>query len=265
MGRSTFAKFHWKPKLRPAVGGVERGGQDQRRRPRLPPPGPVGRHHRRRLPRVGARAAAVRRRLRRPIRLRHPGPDQDHPGGGGPGPPGRPPGPGPGGGQLLRRDRAGGVLHAERRPRHRFHQRPAAAGPELLLPGYPAQAAGRPQLHPAAGKRAQVPGRAFPAGRAHGHGQPAGPGQLRAELLGPARPAGGPGRGLPHLPRRPGRPGRAQAPAAAGELRRPLQPGAAVLRQPVRGRAAAHHRRVHLRAQQVRSGGDPDQDGGRAA
>ena len=62
-----------------------------------------------------------------------------------------------------------------------------------------------------------------------------------------------------------GRPGRAQAQAAAGELRRPLQPGAAVLRQPVRGGAAAHHRRVHLRAQQVRQGGDPDQDGGRAA
>ena len=95
----------------PAVGGVERGGEDQRRRPRLPPPGPVGRHHRRRLPRVGARAAAVRRRLRRPVRLRRAGPHQAHPRGGGAGPPGRPAGPGPGGGQLLRRDRAGGVLH----------------------------------------------------------------------------------------------------------------------------------------------------------
>jgi hypothetical protein len=146
-----------------------------------------------------------------------------------------------------------------------FSNDPAAAGPEFLLPRYSAQAAGRLQLHPAARKRAQVPGRALPAGRAHGHGQPAGPGELRAQLLGPARAAGGPGLGLPHLPRRPGRPGRAQAQAAAGELRRPLQPGAAVLLQPDRGRAAAHHRRVRVRAEQVRPRGDPDPDGGRAA
>ena len=69
------------------------------------------------FPRVGARAAVVRRRLRRSLRVRHPGPDQDRARKGGPGPPGRP----------------------------------------------------------------------------HGHGQPAGPGQLRAQLLGPARAAGGPG------------------------------------------------------------------------
>ena len=45
----------------------------------------------------------------------------------------------------------------------------------------------------------------------------------------------------------------AQAAAAARKLRRPLQPGPAVLHQPDRRRAAAHHRRVHLRAQQVRA------------
>ena len=168
----------------PAVGGVERGGQDQRRRPRLPPPRPVGRDRRRRLPRVGARAAAVRRGLRRPVRLRRARPDQAHPRGGGPGPPGRPPGPRPGGGQLLRRDRAGRVLHPQRRPRHRLHQRPAAAGPQLLLPRHPAQAAGRPQLHPAAGQRAQVPVRALPAGRAHGDGQPAGAGSTTSPTPG---------------------------------------------------------------------------------
>ena len=145
-GRSTFAKFHWKPKL---------GLQSVVWNEALKINGADPDFHRRdlwdaitpgRLPRVGAWAAAVRRRLRRPVRLRRARPDQDHPRGGGPGPPGRPPGPGPGGGQLLRRDRAGGVLHAERRPRHRFHQRPAAAGPQLLLPRYPAQAAGRPNF-----------------------------------------------------------------------------------------------------------------------
>ena len=49
----------------PAVGGLERGGQAQRRRSRLPPPRPVGRDPDGRLPGVGARPAAVRRGLRR--------------------------------------------------------------------------------------------------------------------------------------------------------------------------------------------------------
>ena len=53
------------------------------------------------FPRVGARAAVVRRRLRRSLRVRHPGPDQDRARGGGPGPPGRPSGPGPGGGHFF--------------------------------------------------------------------------------------------------------------------------------------------------------------------
>ena len=76
------------------------------------------------------------------------------------------------------------------------------------------------------------------------------------------RPAGGSGRGLHHLP---GRRDRAQAAAAPGELRRPLQPGPPVLPQPDRGRAAPHRRRVHVRAEQVRPGRDPGPDGRRAA
>ena len=43
--------------------------------------------------------------------------------------------------------------------------------------------------------------------------------------------------------------GGGEAAAAAGVLRRPLQPGGPVLPQPDAGRAAAHHRRVHVRAQ----------------
>ena len=42
-GRSTFVKFHWKPKLGHAVGAVGRGGEDQRRRSRLPPSRPLER------------------------------------------------------------------------------------------------------------------------------------------------------------------------------------------------------------------------------
>ena len=41
---------------------------------------------------------------------------------------------------------------------------------------------------------------------------------------------------------------------AAGELRRPLQPGPPVLRQPDAGRAAAHRRRLRVRAEQGASG-----------
>ena len=47
-----------------------------------------------------------------------------------------------------------------------------------------------------------------------------------------------------------GRGGRPEATAASRELRRPLQPGRAVLPQPDARRAAAHRRRVHVRAEQ---------------
>ena len=42
-------------------------------------------------------------------------------------------------------------------PGHRFQQRSAAAGPQLLLSRYPAQAAGRPELHPSSDQRAEMP------------------------------------------------------------------------------------------------------------
>ena len=40
-------------------------------------------------------------------------------------------------------------------PGHRLHQRPAAAGPQLLLPRHPAEAARQPQLHPHPDQRAR--------------------------------------------------------------------------------------------------------------
>ena len=63
----------------------------------------------------------------------------------------------------------------------------------------------------------------------------------------------------------PGAGGRPQAAAARGQLRRPLQPGPPVLYQSGHRRATAHRRGVHLRAQQVRPGGHPAPDAGRAA
>ena len=212
-GKSTFVKFHWKPKqgLQSVVWNeaVKINGADPD-------------FHRRDLwdaiaagdfPEWELRPAALRRRLRRQVRLRRPRRDQDHPRGGRAGPAGRPAGARPGRRQLLRRDRAGRLLHAEHRARHRLQQRPAAAGAQLLLPRHPAQAARRPELHPHPDQRAEVPVRALPAGRPHGDGQPDGPGQLRAELVGGrrGRPARGPGGRLHQLP---GAGGRRQAAAA---------------------------------------------------
>ena len=182
-GKSTFVKFHWKPKqgLQSVVWNeaVKINGADPD-------------FHRRDLwdaieagdfPEWELGPAALRRGLRREVRVRRARRDQDHPRGAGAGPAGRPDGPRPPRGQLLRRDRAGRLLHAEHRAGDRLQQRPAAAGAELLLPRHPAQAARRPELHAHPDQRAEVPVLALPAGRPHGHAQPQGPGQLRAELL----------------------------------------------------------------------------------
>ena len=55
--------------------------------------------------------------------------------------------------------------------------------------------------------------------------------------------------GLPVLPRAGGRP---QGPRPLGDVRRPLQPGPAVLHQPDRDRADAHRQRPDVRAEQGR-------------
>ena len=246
----------------PAVGAVERSRQDQRSRSGLPPARPVGGHQLRRLPGMGAGSATVRRRIRRPVRLRRPRRDEDHPGGGRAGPAGGPSRPGPGRGQLLRRDRTGRLRHLEHRARHRLHQRPAPAGPQLLLSGHTTQAPGQPELRPTAGQRTQVPGGPFPAGRPHDHGESDHPGQLRAQLVAGrcGRSAGG---SRPRVRQLPGRGVRAQAPAAGRKLRRPLQPGPPGLRQPDRRGATPPHRRVRVRARQMRAPRHPRPDGRR--
>ena len=77
--------------------------------------------------------------------------------------------------------------------------------------------------------------------------QPQGPGQLRAELVGPSqRPARSARPRLPLLPR--GSDRGAQAARPRRDLRRPLQPGPAVLYQSDRDRAGAHRRRLDVRA-----------------
>jgi catalase len=86
--------------------------------------------------------------------------------------------------QLLRRDRAGGVLHGARDPGHRLHQRPAAGRAHPLLRGHAALAAGRAQLPRAAHQRAARARAQQPARRPAPPGDPARPRGLRAELAG---------------------------------------------------------------------------------
>ena len=155
-------------------------------------------------------------------------PDQADPGGNPAADPGRPAGARPHAGQLLRRNRAGRVHDPERAARHRLLQRPAAAGPQLLLSRHAAEAARQPELHAYSDQCAEMPVPSFPAGRPYGDAQSGRACELSAQLV-RRRPAGIAAARL-HAVRR-GRAG-SQAPAARGKLCRSLQPGAAVLHQP---------------------------------
>ena len=246
---------------RPAVGAVGRGGQDQRRRSRLPPARPVDRDRAGRLPGVGARRAAVRRRVRRQLRLRRARRHQADPRGAHAGPPDRPAGARPERRQLLRRDRAGGVLHAEHRARHRLHQRPAAAGPQLLVSRHAVQAARRPELHLPAGERAALPVRPLPAGRAHGRWPTRSGGSTTSRTRRRATPRGpreDPERGFRSFPaEEAGRKRRLRPESFADHYSQARQ--FFLSQQP--DRAAAHHRRVRVRAEQGRARRDPRADG----
>ncbi len=183
-GKSTFVKFHWKPKL---------GMQSVVWNEALKINGMDPDFHRRdlwdaiqigRLSGMGAGAAIVRRGVRRQVCFRRARRDQDHSGGRGAGAARRAAGARSRRRQFLRRDRAGRVLHAEHRPRHRLHERSAAAGTELLVSRHAAEAPRQPQLHLSADQRAEMPVPPFPAGRAHGVPQSEGTRELRAQFLG---------------------------------------------------------------------------------
>ena len=83
--------------------------------------------------------------------------------------------------ELLRRDRAGRLPHRAPRARHRGHQRPAAAGPAVLLPRHAADPPRRPELHPAADQPAALPGQRHAARRHAPDRGPHRPGALPAQ------------------------------------------------------------------------------------
>ena len=84
--------------------------------------------------------------------------------------------------QLLRRDRAGGLLHGAHRPRHRLQQRSAAGRPHPFVRGYADHAAGRPELPRDPDQRAARAGAQQPARRHAPAGDPSRPRVVRAQL-----------------------------------------------------------------------------------
>ena len=167
---------------RGALAGLGRGPAPGRGRPGLPPARPVERHRAGGVSAVRARPAADRGAGRAVVPLRPAGRDQDLAGGAGAGAAGGPADPRPQPGQLLRRDGAGRLPPGQRRAGDRLLQRPAAPGAPLLLPGHPADPAGRAELpraadQPLGGAGAQQPARRLHA--PHGEHQPH---QLPAQL-----------------------------------------------------------------------------------
>ena len=182
-GKSTFVKFHWKPKL---------GLQSVVWNEAVKINGADPDFHRRDLwnaiqsgdfPGVGTGPAAFRSGIRRQVRLRRARRDQDHPRGAGSHPPV---------GRLVL-DRCVDNFFAETEqvafctqnivPGIDFSERPVAARPQFLLPRHASEAARRSQLHPPAHQRPEVPLRQLPAGRAHGDEQSQRQGELRAEFV----------------------------------------------------------------------------------
>ena len=168
---------------RHAFAGVGRGGEDLRRRSRLPSPRSVGGDRGGRLSRSGSWAcrSSPRNRPRRftfdvldatkivPEELvpivpvgklvlnRNPG-------------------------QLLRRDRAGGVLHRARRARHRLHQRSAAGRPHPLVRRHADLAARRSELPRDPDQRADRAGAQQPARRHASAGDQSRPGRRTSRI-----------------------------------------------------------------------------------
>ena len=166
-GETSLVKFHWKPRRRRAFPGL--GGGADRRRGATPTSTAATWPTASRRARSSSTSSGMQvmpddgtRHVRghRPAR-----PDQARPRGAGAGSAGRQADAEPQPDELLRRDRAGRLPHRQPRAGHRGHQRPADAGPAVLLPRHPAHPPGRPELHPAADQPAALPGQRHAARR----------------------------------------------------------------------------------------------------
>ena len=251
-GKSTFVKFHWRPTVGAAVDGLGRGGEDRRRRSRLSIAATCSRAiDARRLPGMGRSACSVRPGDRRRARLRHPRRDQAHP----------------------RGDRAADGRSAgwcsTASPDNFFAETeqvafcPATSCPGIDFSNDPLlqgrlfsyldtqlSRLGAPNFHQIPINAPVCPFQQLPARRPHADAGAEGPRQLRAELARcPTAPRENPERGFTSFPDPESGP---KLRAAAGDLRRPLLAGAAVLPLDDAARAGQHRVRAHLRAQQGR-------------
>ena len=145
--------------------------------------------------------------------------------------PRRPHGAQPQSGQFLRGDRAGRLLRGAHRARARLLERSAARRPHPLLRRHADLAPRRAQLPRDPDQRAGCASPQQPARRHASAGDSARSRGVRAELAGRRLPVPGGCRRL-HVFRRTDR--RGQGARQAGEVRRALQPGHAVLEQPDR-------------------------------
>ena len=227
-GRVDLRQVPLAPRARAAVDGLGRGGQDRRRRPRLPPPRPVRGDRSRRFPGVGAGGPAVHRGGRRRVPVRPPRLDQADPRGTGAAASDRPHGARPLARQLLRRDRAGRLLPgATSCPASTSRNDPLLQGRLFSYLDTQLSRLGSPNFHQIPINAPKCPFAQHPARRPHADAAAERPRRLRAELaVGRLRRA--------RIRRRASA---ASRPIEGGErgriraetLRRPLQPGAAVL------------------------------------
>ena len=240
-GESTFVKFHWKPKL-----GMQSVVWDEA----VKIDGADPDFHRRDLwnaiqsgdfPEWELGLQLFDEAFADALRLRRARRDQDHPGGGGAGAHRRPDGARPHGRQLLRRDRAGRLLPQNIVPGIDFTNDPLLQGRNFSYLDTQLKRLGGPNFTHIPINAPSCPMHHF---QQDGHMQMRGPkGRANYEPNSWARgrPARDPTRGFRSFPE-PVERREAQAPRR--ELRRPLQPGAAVLPQPDADRAAAHRRRL---------------------
>ena len=258
-GKSRLVKFHWKPLLGRALAGLGRGAEDRRQGPRLPPPRPLGGDRGGRLP--GVRAGRADRR--RGGRARSSASTCS-----------------------TRRSscprswcpvRRVGKLTLNRNPDNFFAETEQVA---FCVGQRRARASTSPTIRCCRRGSSRTSTRSYagsggpnfaeiPINRPLGAGAqpPAG----RATCARPSTPARPSTTRTPSAaaartwPRREPAPTSttpepvdgAQDPRAERELQGPLQPGHAVLPQPLDARAAAPHRGVPVRARQGRAQGDP--------
>ena len=138
-------------------------------------------------------------------------------------------------------------------PGHRLHQRSAAAGPQLLLPRHAAQAARRPELHPPADQRAEVPVRTTSSRTATWRctTRRAGPTTSRTPGAARRRPARGPGRRASRsFPRGDRGPEAARPLGDASPTTTARRGSSTSARPPIE--QTPHRRRLRLRAEQGR-------------